>query len=93
MTVTRWRQRSIEIASARDASGQLQAIRTVALLRVMSLSSSVKSLPVSGPTCEKCGLPMLLSEIQSDQRKFEIHLFECPQCRAQEAHIVKKTNA
>jgi Zn finger protein HypA/HybF involved in hydrogenase expression len=52
--------------------------------------SSINSLPLSGPSCSKCGLPMLLLEIQSDKRRFEIHLFECPQCEAQEAHIVRK---
>jgi hypothetical protein len=56
----------------------------------MSLISPAKSLPVSGPCCTKCDLPMLLSEVQSDKRKWEIHLFECPQCHAQEAHVVKK---
>jgi hypothetical protein len=59
----------------------------------MSLSSPVKSLLVSGPTCSKCGLPMFLSEVQSGKQKWEIHLFECPQCRAQEAHVVKKVRA
>jgi hypothetical protein len=52
--------------------------------------SNINSLPLSEPGCSKCGLPMLLLEVQSDKRRFEIHLFECPQCEAQEAHIVRK---
>jgi Zn finger protein HypA/HybF involved in hydrogenase expression len=56
----------------------------------MSLNFALKSPPIAGPNCSKCGLPMLLLEVQSDKRKWKIHLFECPQCEAQKAHIVKK---
>jgi len=54
---------------------------------------TTKSLPICRPNCSKCGLPMLLSEVQSDKRKWEIHFFECPQCHTQNAHVVKKARA
>jgi hypothetical protein len=41
------------------------------------------------PACPKCSTPMVLTQINPDERGFDNRHFDCPKCGQSEAWVVK----